>query len=113
MVLPATKRDEILDKTDIECPGYKNNNTAWWDGSQIYGSSEAVTTSLRTADRDGKLLLTERGRDMLLPRDSAGNPKTGFNDNWWLGIEIMHTLFTMEHNAICNNLRDTYPDLTG
>jgi hypothetical protein len=113
MVLLHTKPDETLDPSDIKCPGYKNTNTAWWDASQIYGSSEAVTQSLRTTHRDGKLLLTERFREAFLPRDSAGNPKTGFNNNWWIGMEILHTLFAMEHNAICDMLRDAYPGWNG
>jgi len=113
MPLPRTKPDVTLDQSDIKCPGYKNNNTAWWDGSQIYGSSEAVTQSLRTTDPDGKLLLTEGGREAFLPRDSDGNPKTGFNSNWWIGMEMLHTLFALEHNAICDMLRKAYPDWTG
>ena len=113
MTLPRTKPDEVLDPSDIRCPGYKNTSTAWWDSSQIYGSSEAVTQSLRTTHPDGKLLLTNKGREAFLPRDSVGNPKTGFNDNWWIGLEMLHTLFAMEHNAICDMLRNAYPHLTG
>jgi hypothetical protein len=113
MALHPTKPDETLDPSDIECPGYRNTSTAWWDGSQIYGSSEAVTQSLRTTHPDGKLLLTKKGRESFLPRDSAGNPMTGFNDNWWIGMEMLHTLFAMEHNAICDMLRNAYPNWTG
>lgn len=113
MSLPRTKPDETLDPSDINCPGYKNTNTAWWDGSQIYGSSEATTQSLRTKDPDGKLLLTQGGKETFIPRDDAGNPKTGFSDNWWTGMEMLHTLFAMEHNAICDMLRAAYPDWTG
>jgi hypothetical protein len=113
MALPRTKPDEILDKVDIRCPGYKNENTAWWDGSQIYGSSEATTQRLRTKNRDGKLELSKEGKVTFLPRDSAGNPQTGFTDNWWVGMEMLHTLFAMEHNAICDMLRAAYPDWTG
>ncbi|KAF7511120.1 hypothetical protein GJ744_005351 [Endocarpon pusillum] len=113
MKLRRTKPDGIQDPSDIKCPGYKNINTPWWDGSQIYGSSEAVTQSLRTTHPDGKLLFTKKGKENFLPRDSAGNPKTGFNDNWWIGMEMLHTLFAMEHNAICDMLRRAHPDWTG
>lgn len=113
MSLRRTKPDDVLDPSDIECPGYKNNNTPWWDGSQIYGSSEAVTQSLRTTHPDGKLLLTTKGRVKFLPRDRAGNPMTGFNDNWWIGMEMLHTLFAMEHNAICDMLRGVDRDCNG
>ncbi|CZR62593.1 related to fatty acid alpha-oxidase [Phialocephala subalpina] len=112
MPLPRTKPDETLDPSDIKCPGYKNTNTAWWDGSQIYGSSETVTQSLRTTNPDGKLMITKGGREAFLPRDSDGNPKTGFNNNWWIGMEMLHTLFVLEHNSI-DMLRKAYPDWAG
>jgi hypothetical protein len=113
MILPRTKPDEILDPSDIKCPAYKNTSTAWWDSSQIYGSSEAVTQELRTKHPDGKILLTERGREAFIPRDSDGNPLTGFNSNWWIGMEMLHTMFALEHNAICDKLRQSYPAWTG
>jgi hypothetical protein len=34
---------------------------------------------------------------------------TGVSGNWWLGLELMHTLFTLEHNAIADRLRAEYP----
>ncbi|KAH7397781.1 heme peroxidase [Cadophora sp. MPI-SDFR-AT-0126] len=113
MDLLKTKPDDVLDPSDIKCPGYKNQNTAWWDGSQIYGSSEAVTRSLRTLNEDGKLLLTTGGREAFLPRDENGLPKTGFNNNWWIGMEMLHTLFALEHNSICDALRRAYPEWSG
>ncbi len=113
MTLPKTKPDAILDPSDVQCPGYKNTNTAWWDSSQIYGSSEATTQTLRTKDPDGKLTLTEKGTEAFLPRDDSGNPLTGFNTNWWIGLELLHTLFALEHNAICDALRKAYPSWTG
>jgi hypothetical protein len=109
-----TKPDDVLDPSDELCPGYRNLNTAWWDASQIYGSSENVTMSLRGKDRDGKLLLEKVGEEArFLPRNPDGTPKTGFNDNWWLGIEMLHTLFALEHNAICEKIRQGHPDWTG
>jgi hypothetical protein len=113
MELPRTKPDEVLSQTDVQCPGYKNTNTAWWDSSQIYGSNEAVTESLRNMDSDGRLTLTKEGREQFLPRDADGNPLTGFNNNWWIGMEMLHTLFALEHNAICDMLRRAYPTWTG
>ncbi|KAL8977111.1 MAG: hypothetical protein Q9205_007018, partial [Flavoplaca limonia] len=113
MELPHTKEDEVLDKTDLKCPGYKNTNTAWWDSSQIYGSSESATKALRNMHNDGKLLLTSDGRAQFLPRDADGNPLTGFNNNWWIGMEMLHTLFAMEHNSICDAIRNAHPSWTG
>jgi len=112
MTLPRTKPDETLDASDIKCPGYKNGNTAWWDGSQIYGSSEEVTATLKSKHQDGKLEVTKQG-EQFLPRDAAGNVLTGFNTNWWIGMEILHTLFALEHNAICDEIRKGHPDWSG
>ncbi|KAK4233965.1 alpha-dioxygenase 2 [Achaetomium macrosporum] len=113
MEIFRTKPDEVRDSSDIKCPGYNNENTAWWDGSQIYGSSEEATKALRTKLPDGKLTLDDTGIASFLPRDKDGNPLTGFNSNWWIGMEMLHTLFALEHNAICDALKAAYPDMTG
>lgn len=113
MKLPKSLPDAILDPSDIKCPGYKNTSTAWWDGSQIYGSSEKEAQRLRTQLPDGKLMMNESGMEAFLPRDVEGNPLTGFNTNWWVGMEMMHTLFALEHNAICDMLRQAYPNWPG
>jgi hypothetical protein len=34
---------------------------------------------------------------------------TGFSDNYWVGLSLLHTLFAKEHNAICDYLRGHYP----
>lgn len=114
MRLFKTKPDEVQDASDERCPGYRNMNTAWWDGSQIYGSSESVTQSLRGCRTDGKLVLDSVGKEPhYLPRNPDGTPKTGFTDNWWLGVEMLHTLFALEHNAICDEIKQGHPRWTG
>jgi hypothetical protein len=51
--------------------------------------------------------------DERLPTDpETGLSITGFNGNWWLGLGLMHTLFTLEHNAICDRLKQDYPNWT-
>ncbi|MGI8596649.1 MAG: peroxidase family protein [Thermoleophilaceae bacterium] len=57
---------------------------------------------------DGKLVIGEDGR---LPDDpsQSGVDLTGFNENWWFGLSCLHTLFTKEHNAICDALRKENP----
>ena len=88
-------------------PTYTNAETHWWDGSQIYGSRPDVADAVR-AHEDGKLKI---GDDGLLPLDPArGVDLTGVNDNWWVGLSLLHTLFTLEHNAICDALQDDHPD---
>ena len=86
---------------------YGNTETHWWDGSQIYGSSKKRQEAIRTF-RDGKLKLEPNGR---LPEDPEqhGIDLTGFNENWWFGLSCLHTLFTKEHNAICDALKRENP----
>ncbi|KAI9055355.1 hypothetical protein LZ554_000314 [Drepanopeziza brunnea f. sp. 'monogermtubi'] len=110
MKISRSKPDKTLSKTDTSSPGYINVNSSWWDASQIYGSNEATTTSLRDNAPNGKLFLRKKGFVDFLPRDENDLPKTGFNTNWWLGLELMHTLFALEHNAICDMLRAKHPD---
>lgn len=113
MELNRTEPDILRDGSDIRCPGYNNENTHWWDGSQLYGSKEEVTQSLRTKLPDGKLTLDGLGAASFLPRDKQGNPQTGFNNNWWIGMEMFHTIFALEHNSICDALKSAHPEMTG
>ncbi len=83
-----------------------NEVTHWWDGSQIYGSDQETLDKLRTGV-GGKLRLDDAGN---LPLDDKGIEQTGFTRNWWIGLAMLHTLFTREHNAICDRLKEAYPD---
>lgn len=112
MKINRTKPDVPLSKLDESCPAYKNTNTAWWDASQLYGSNEATTMTLRQGAVLGKLKMRNDGRTEYLPRDENNLPKTGFNQNWWLGLELLHTLFALEHNAICDMLHEKHPDFS-
>jgi Animal haem peroxidase len=88
-------------------PTYINHESHWWDGSQIYGDTEAATAQLRSK-LDGKLVFDEKAH--LLPIDpTTGIERTGFTDNWWIGLSLLHNLFAMEHNAIYEALRSEYP----
>ena len=81
----------------------------WWDGSQIYGSEPALTDALRE-HRGGRLRLDPDGQ---LPRDlDAKLDLTGVAGNFWLGLALLHTLFTREHNAIADRLAAEHPGLT-
>lgn len=87
-------------------PTYLNTATHWWDGSQLYGSNAATLAKVRSGE-GGKLAI---GADGLLPLDPAtGVDITGVNGNWWIGLSMLHTLFTLEHNVICDQLRAAYP----
>ena len=100
----------------------RNNVTAWWDASQIYGHDE---TSRRRVKRDpgdaAKLLLIAVGpragagerqgylpllepSDPMLPQ-WAGQEATGFPDNWTIGMSFYHTVFAREHNLFVDAFR--------
>ncbi|MGI9112163.1 MAG: peroxidase family protein [Gaiellaceae bacterium] len=88
-------------------PTYVTADSHWWDGSQIYGSDAAFATALR-AKEGGKLRLDPDGQ---LPRDLESLVDlTGVAGNFWLGLALLHTLFTREHNAICERLAGEHPD---
>ncbi|WP_327588194.1 catalase [Nonomuraea sp. NBC_00507] len=84
---------------------FANTASHWWDGSEVYGGDETVAKFLREPDGGAALRL----EDGHLPSSPNGIPLTGFNENWWLGLSIMHTLFAREHNSVCEALRRAYP----
>jgi hypothetical protein len=99
---------------------YRNTETHWWDGSQIYGSDLARQRLVRTDPAtgqlrpDGKIHLDAQGH---LPVDAtseiANLELSGVNGNWWVGLSVLHTLFAREHNAIVDRLRVDYPTADG
>jgi hypothetical protein len=96
-------------------PTYANAESHWWDGSQVYGSDPAKMDQLR---RDPDHQLVPYGKlyvkDGLLPIDPASQTDlSGFNGNWWIGLTLLHTLFTLEHNAICEHLHREYLEWNG
>jgi Animal haem peroxidase len=87
-------------------PTYQNQESHWWDASQLYGDDEQTTEKLRA--RDGRLIVDPKQH--LLPIDPhTGVERTGFSQNWWLGLSLFHNLFAQEHNAILDALRLEYP----
>jgi hypothetical protein len=95
-----------------------NENTAWWDGSQIYGSDQQTVDRLRSDGAGNKLpfgkLRMEKGPngDELPLNPQTGVEDTGFARNWWVGLDLFHTLFVKNHNFICDQLHKAHPDWT-
>ena len=87
-------------------PTHLNVETAWWDASQIYGSTIEFQTMVRTGV-EGKMkvdrnnLVSPSVESLVAQANLAG---------WWVGMELMFTLFTREHNAICDMLQSHYPN---
>ena len=100
MRIQRTRRDPNW-RDEEGPPTFVTADSHWWDGSQIYGSDEAFAANIRAFER-GKLRLDQDG---LLPRDlEEGVDLSGVAGNWWMGLALLHTLFTLEHNAICDRL---------
>jgi len=90
-------------------PTYVTADSHWWDGSQIYGSDPNLARALRSGT-DGKLRVDPDGQ---LPRDLDEHiDLKGVAGNFWLGLALLHTLFTHEHNAICDRLKAERPSWT-
>ena len=94
----ALKSNMNVDATTFYQDAYTlNENSHFWDGSQIYKDS------LRKKDGSGHLLLN----DNYIPiKNNLEN--TGFNDNMWFGLALLHLLFIKEHNYICDRLKEKY-----
>jgi hypothetical protein len=101
-------------------PTFPNVVTHWWDASQIYGSDRATLKLIRSgpgpsaAAPGGKIKMDSRNTG-LLPLDPQKLDDsyqradlTGFNENWWVGLSLLHTLFALEHNRICERLAATH-----
>jgi len=102
---------------------FSNNNTAWWDGSQMYGfDDESVKRVKRDPADPAKLLLqplpgaaqsdpvTGGYLPVLQPGDPfepqwAGQESVAFPDNWTIGLSFLHTLFAREHNSFVTEFR--------
>jgi hypothetical protein len=107
MFVGRTQPDPTRLESGEETPvTFINEVTHWWDGSQIYGSDQETQDRLRSGV-DGKLRLNDDG---TLPIGNNGVEDSGMVRNWWVGLAMLHNLFAREHNAICDHLKDTYPD---
>lgn len=106
--VPATSADPTAE------PGatsFLNTETHWWDASQIYGSNAQFQQAIRT-HRDGRACIDGKvcvDADGFIDIDPALLGASGGADGWWLGMELMGTIFMREHNAICDRLKTAYP----
>ena len=107
-------KDYLLARSKI----FSNNNTAWWDASQLYGYDE---TSRRRVKRDpkdpAKMLLDPVAGlpgpgylPVFQPGDPvqpqwAGQESAAFPDNWSIGLSFLHNLFAREHNSFVDEFR--------
>ena len=107
MRIARTRRDPSADPSGP--PTFVTDDTHWWDGSQIYGRDPAFANALRSGEH-GKLRIDEHG---LPPEDlEARIDLTSVAGNFWVGLALLHSLFMREHNAVCDHLHATHPELS-
>jgi hypothetical protein len=105
MRIPRTNQDPTYSSDSRLPPTFVTADSHWWDGSQIYGSDPKFAAALRSG-LDGKIRIDEHG---LLPQDLEQHVDlSGVAGNFWVGLGLLHTLFSLEHNAICDRLRAEY-----
>jgi hypothetical protein len=107
MQIPRTRRDPSADPDGP--PTFVTADTHWWDASQIYGSDPAFADALRSGEH-GKLRIDEQG---LIPQEIESHVDfAGVAGNFWVGLALLHSLFMREHNAVCDHLHATHPELS-
>ncbi|MGG7569520.1 peroxidase family protein [Streptomyces sirii] len=105
MLVARTLRDPTRPDDDTRPPTFINENSHWWDASQLYGNDLEMQRRLRSGE-NGRLRLPHSGSLFPDEPDLDEANKPGF----WLGLAMMHIVFILEHNAICDRLRGEYPD---
>jgi hypothetical protein len=99
---------------------YSNTNTAWWDGSQMYGYDENSRRRMKRDPKDPAKMLLEPVNGAqgpgpgYLPTFQSGDPRqpqwagqesVAFPDNWSIGLSFLHNLFAREHNSFVDEFR--------
>jgi Animal haem peroxidase len=98
---------------------FSNNNTAWWDASQIYGYDETSIKRVKHDPADPAKLLMEpltghADEGGYLPTLQPGDPQqpqwagqesVAFPDNFTIGLSFLHNLFVREHNSFVTEFR--------
>src|ERR1700761_2081563 len=96
---PTTPADSTLPPTHL------NVNTHWWDGSSIYGNNLQQQRFLREG-AGGRLRLVNG----LPPIPPEPEDDPTLMPGFWLGLGMMQTLFSMEHNSIAAMLAAAHPE---
>jgi hypothetical protein len=97
-----------------------NAISAYIDGSQVYGSTDARAFALRRLDGSGKLKTSESDHGELLPYNNGGfDNAPASSPNFFLagdvraneqvGLTALHTLFVREHNYWAESYAELNP----
>ena len=91
---------------------FRNNNTAWWDASQIYGYDERSRKRVKRDPADRAKLLharrpAARRSTPQRPDQSASGPAGSHRVSRQLDHrdELLHNVFVREHNAFVDEFR--------
>ena len=98
---------------------FSNDNTAWWDASQLYGYDETSRRRVKRDAKDPAKMLLEplagtqglgylpvfKADDPIQPQ-WAGQEAAAFPDNWSIGLSFYHNLFAREHNSFVDEFRN-------
>jgi hypothetical protein len=96
---------------------FANNNTAWWDASQLYGYDETSKKRVKRDPKDTARLRLDPVAGVsgvYLPVLQAGDPiqpqwmgqeAAAFPDNWTIGMSFYHNLFAREHDSFVAEFR--------
>jgi hypothetical protein len=126
---PETFKYQGRDRLKRSPQTTRNNNTAWWDASQIYGYNERSRRRMKRDPADSAKLLMIAGASKAdaggyLPAFRATCPpgaspdncdpirpewqaqeSVAFPDNWTIGLSFLHNLFVREHNTFVDEFR--------
>ncbi len=109
MLIPKTIADPTRPPDNNAPPTHINEQTPWWDASQLYPPDPQLLSSVRTGT-GGKLGLIQANGEDRLPPPLLG--QLAQVPGWWLGLGLLLTVFAREHNAICDRLAGVYPTWT-
>jgi Animal haem peroxidase len=119
---PATFRHSGAEYATRAPKTFRNNTTAWWDASQIYGYDERSLKRVKRnpSDTAKLLLIPVAGRSskgdalgylpLFAPADPInpewkGQEATAFPDNWTIGMSFYTNLFAREHDSFVDEFR--------
>lgn len=120
MLIPGTRSEAGPAGTPAAAgafPYRRNKATAWFDASQVYGASTAITNSIR-AMSGGLLKMQLVNGEYMLPDGpatqyvkspyAAGDYRVNFHP----GLTALHTLWAREHNRLATVLQAQNPTWT-
>ncbi|MDR4507898.1 MAG: hypothetical protein MRJ65_06625 [Candidatus Brocadiaceae bacterium] len=109
---PDDDQKDLAGLENIPVKTWKNTVTFWWDASQLYGWDQETRQRVVAPEDKAKLKVSSAGTlpsysevGLTPPKGFLDQEISAFADNWWIGLSLMHTMFSKEHNFIVDQLR--------